>query len=75
MHQEPEESPFDEDGLLPRILTRYFTSLPQHKDTATMIVKLFSYISVTSDGQKLIEAKGAKLLTKAMSWNVDNRLY
>lgn len=69
-----EETAWDEDGLLPKILNRYLTALPHHRDTSYNVVKLFSYVSVTTNGQKLIEAKGNALLTKALSFNVDNRL-
>ena len=69
-----QETEWDEDALIPKILRRYIASVPNDKETAYNVVKLLGYISVTQQGKSLISELGSSLLLKALTFSVDIRL-
>jgi len=69
-----QETDYDLEALLPRILLRYNESIPNDKETAFNVVKLLSYISVTQQGKSIIKDLGPALLLKSLTFSVDNRI-
>lgn len=69
-----QESDWDEEALLPRILRRYASSIPHDKETHNKVVLLLSFISVTQQGKSLVKAVGRSLLRQAFSLSVDSRI-